>query len=220
MRRRRSFRRTGRSSNRRRSEWTGLWGAGSLGAMDFSPGDGALGEAYSAWVVWPGDTIPGDTGIAHDGLLQPTDRTVIDTRVNVAFKAEFDALSINTGVLIGMGICKFECWDPNSFDNQIFEAGFNSPTAFPLPIFDANEDWVYRDVYVGVAGESTEAFFTPTYLNQPYGTSHSRAKRKLGPGEGLLYVMQPLAVGDGTLNATIWQSIDIRMLMKSGIYSG
>lgn len=218
--RRRRFRRTGSRSKARQNDWSGLWLGGHMGAMDFSPGTGALGEAYAAWVTWPGDTIPGDTGISHDGLLQPVGRTIVDLRANICFKLEFDALSINSSIILGMGVCKMECWDPNSFDNQIFEAGFNSPTAFPLPVFDANEDWIYRDTYVGVAGESTEAAFSPTYLNFAYGSGHSRAKRKLGPGEGLLFVFQPVCLTDDVLNADVWMTLDIRTLLKSGTYTG
>lgn len=228
--RRRFRRKSGSKRSLRRTDWGGLWFAGHLPNMYAQPDN--LAQQWTAWTTWPsGLASPGDSGIFRSGLQQPVDRTVMDTRVNFACSFGYtDAIPDNIQILLAIGITVHENYAPDDIDNVVSYGGINGTdiieNPWPNPLYDIDEDWLYRDVYVGTAPGGITSFSMPgNYLNTLYGSGRSRARRKLPQGSGTLMIVAPYIAdvdpdGGGRGPFELHMSCDVRHLYKSGVYVG
>jgi hypothetical protein len=153
------------------------WIEGQFGVIELTPSESVCG-----WLITP-------TEIA-DLFTNPT---LMVTRAVAAARhigEEFDPLAA-----VGFGLIEYSGPDNPGF-------GFECPHVF----FDADFDWIIRQVFpvpVGVAGERLFVNLDLQYMSQ--------AKRRIETGNGLLMVFSSSnAIGFSTYDATV----DVRCLIK------
>lgn len=172
-------RRTGRSrsgGNRRRKDWQ------SNSNWEDVPGTVTPGTLLlsSFWLAFPADTF-GEVDGANNQIEQEEDNTLVRLLATVAISFDTDSTASFPGgaMFAGAGIIR---WTQNTQD-------IPNPLEIPNPIVDSDADWLWqwnqgRDLTGLTAGTRT----TLTNFVSATDWQGTRAKRKLGSKQGLLFV--------------------------------
>lgn len=209
--------RSRRSRSGRRGYWDGVVAAGP-----FELGGVGNESQYLFWAKWPAGQLEStdETGIQRTGLTTPIDETLIRSRIIADFSVQSN-IGDGSVYKIAMGLTTWENNIPSIYDNVVqtgggFEGGNNQN---PDPVVDLDEDWIWRNSSTLIANvANVDTFFTNAGEVDTY---QSRAKRKLGPGKGIIFVMS--ATSDETGRDAVLSiklGIEVRMYFKSGVFLG
>jgi len=215
----RHFRRRARRSSgarKRKLFWDGGHVTGELN-LGTSPGNSMQ---YCFWIRWPAGQrqTTDETGILRNGELTTENVTLERMRWIIGYS--FATPTNLSAYRLVFGATVYESWIPSVLDNVVQTGGGDGgPNENPDPSFDLNEDWIFRRVDIletGGGGGAQLGFVRPPDNIDAY---QSRAKRKLGPGQGILGVISAIStVEDDELDIIL--AMDIRCLYRSGNYPG
>lgn len=197
----RRFKRTrGGRTNSRKTRWTSYQVAATT--IDYT------NEAcLTGWAKWPaGFQRPDNFGAPSS--VEPSDETLVRTIMATTVLLDAAIPGAISPVEMCVGLIAFDGGNnPDVWDNGYFVSTDQFRPPWPI---DGNEDWIIRQPFIFMAAGGFETPGTDLFLE-------SKAKRKLPPGTGLLWVAQFLDIpnfpdGAGTFSV----SSDVRMAVRSG----
>lgn len=201
------FRRRRRSAGRsaRKTRWIGSTAQGN-GSIVTDAG-GGYGWACQ-WVKWPAGRI--DTLAVDLNLVEPSDETLVRTIVFGQLMMDPGAAGGPSPINVCAGLIAFDGGEfPEFYENAFFVEG-SSFVAPPHPIVRADDDWIWRFSGPSLFGDIGWSTGGGDLANE------SKAKRKLPPGTGILFVVGALNyLGDDSLHGISW-TFDFRMAVRSG----
>lgn len=171
---RRSFRRSHRSSSRRRKL---AWARGFV--ADSGLGNVPAGTIVPAsfWYKVPAGVL--NTGVQPDGAIEPEDWTLVRTRISVQVEATPHGTD-SSGLIVGAGLL---VWEANTDNIPVVGS-------YPVPVENGDADWLWHWVACSGQGNSPIAPQIADTLGAPDSVIQSKAMRKLSSRQGLLFVVE------------------------------
>jgi len=221
FRRRRSSR--PRTAKSRKSYWLGgmFHHNEFIGNTTALNNGGFAGECYTWWLKWPSGQRSLTNDIEMPEEIEPVDETLMKTEMIVGLQATCSNFPGNNreAYTLGIGVTvKDPGSDPFSLNSVFttFDTTNDDYPPFPLPVFQQDEDWIYRLIMTGTQGNE---IWSSTAGGDVRAMS-SRARRKLPPGSGILGILQMTDIAQSAVQDWTYQlALDWRLLLKAGAYS-
>jgi len=208
MRRRRSFRRSGKP--KRQLYWTGA----TLSLNQVELANAGFGEVVSSWFKWPSGLL--DFGgssqtDANEGLIQPSEETLVKTILST--NCTLNLQGVVQGHFMATGVFGLLVWDASTASAVDLDVVVDASGQVPNPARDLAADWIIRQPFAFTRDNFSIAPQEAIFIT-------SRAMRKLPPRSGILAVFGYEDILASPEDSVEWDlQVDARMLFKSGHYS-